>query len=391
MKAIRTSKIKISNPTVAIAENCSKFLAACNWISPIVFESKELDYCALSRKYYEIVRRDFGLSSQLTLSAFRTVTASHRSNKSKGLWREVKFKRSTYPVVWKRDFAMTKKGITFWGEPVTLQHPSIPNHTTWKGSRLKRCNGDWYLILTHEIEIPDIKAEGCIVGVDSGIKRLFTATNSKDSKTFFFHGGELNSRRQHIRQTRSQVQSVGSRSSHRLLQRLSGNEAAVTEHLLHCASKRLVAWAEKVGCRRIVMEELADIRTASISKGKNLRSKVHRWPYAQAQFFVKYKAAAKGIDFELVDPRNTSRGCPCCGYVDKRNRNALKFRCLRCGHSGDADRIASCNIRNRSVVFGQVLNATGTSNSPKSTEPFDIVTGVVAGVVKTSDAALVVV
>jgi len=253
-----------------------------------------------------------------------------------------------------------------------LNDHRIPPKEVWADSKLKRVGSIWYLLLCYNIDIPEPKTTGCIVGVDSGIKRIFTATNSNNTKTFTFHGGELNTRRCRIRKTKSKIQSVGTRSSRRLLQRLSGNEASITEHLLHCASKRLVSWAVENGAQRIVMENLANIREASIAKGKEMRSGVHRWPYAMGQFFVQYKAQAKGIAFELVSPKNTSRGCPCCGHVDKRNRNSLIFRCLRCGHTGDADRVASVNIRNRSVVTRHNLVTTGTCKCPESTELFDI-------------------
>ena len=375
MKVLRTVKLKIENPPELIEKNSERFLAACNWISEIVLKTKELNNVSLSKKLYSQIRKQFGLTSQLAQSACRTVTASYASMKSNGEWEQAIYKRQAYTVVWKRDFAISKKGVRFWKQPVKLLHPNIPNPSTWRDSKLKKIDGTWYLILTHEIDIIEPKATGCIVGVDSGIKRLFTATNSSNSKTLTFHGGELNSRRRNIRQTKSQVQAVGTRSSHRLLQRMRSNEAAVTEHLLHVASKRLVAWAESVGARRIVMENLADIRTASLEKGKKFRASVHRWPYAMAQFFVSYKAAANGIAFELVNPKNTSRGCPCCGHVDKRNRNGLKFRCVLCGFRGDADRVASINIRNRSAFGGHILPNAGTSNSPKSTEPSDIQSG----------------
>jgi len=147
--------------------------------------------------------------------------------------------------------------------------------------------------------------------------------------------------------------------------------------MLHCASKQLVNWAEQQGAQRIAMENLANVREASVAKGKNMRDRVNRWPYAMAQFFVQYKAAAKGIDLELVSPRNTSRGCPQCGNVDARNRKGLKFRCLVCGHRGDADRIASINIRNRSVVTRHNLATTGSNNTPESTELSEINSGLV--------------
>ena len=340
---------------------------ACNYVSTVVFKTKEINSIKLQQQHYTSVRKRFGLPSQLSCSTFKHVSSAFKTQKTQEKWQKTKFKSKAMPIIWKRDFSFSKsKGFCFWGKPIKINDKRLPPIEVWKDSKIKLVGNVWYLILAFSLEIPEPKTEGCIVGVDSGIKRIFTATNSANSKTFTFHGGELNSRRRHIRRVRSQIQAVGSRSSHRLLQRMSKHEASITALLMHTASKRLVVWAESVGARRIVMEKLANIREASCAKGKELRSGVHRWPYAQGQFFTQYKAHNKGIEFELVSPKNTSRGCPCCGHVDSRNRKGLNFRCLLCGFRGDADRVASVNIRNRSVVTRHNLVATGSNNTPKS-------------------------
>jgi IS605 OrfB family transposase len=375
MKTARTIKIKVGE-SQKFDKLCKLFLASCNHISPKVFETKQTGVPSLHKKYYATIRSKFKLPSQLTCSVFRTLSSVYQSQRTQKQWHEVKFKKKVLPVVWKRDFSYAStKGICFWGKPVVLTDKRIPPREQWGDSKLKKCDKTWYLILTYYIEIPELKPTGNIVGVDSGIKRIFTATNSVNSKTLTMSGGNLNHCRRCIRRERSKIQSVGSRSSRRLLQRMSRNEASITEHMLHCASKQLVNWAEQQGAQRIVMENLANVREASIAKGKNMRDRVNRWPYAMAQFFVQYKAAAKGIALELVSPKNTSRGCPKCGNVDAKNRNGLKFRCLICGCRGDADRIASTNIRNRSVVTRHNLITTGSNNTPESTELFDINSG----------------
>ena len=375
MKTIRTIKVKLGT-SQEFDSLCEKFLHACNYISSIVFDTKELNSIRLHKDHYTPVRKKFKLPSQLSCSVFSHVTSSFKSQKTQKKWRKTTFKRNVIPVVWKRDFSISQsKGLCFWGKPITINDNRLPPIETWKDSKLKKSGKEWYLILCRSIENPEPKTGGCIVGVDSGIKRIFTATNSANSKTFTFHGGELNSRRLHIRKVRSQVQAVGSRSSRKLLQKMRNNEASITALLMHTASKRLVAWADSQGARRIVMENLANIREASIAKGKELRSGVHRWPYAQGQFFTQYKAEAKGIEFELVSPKNTSKGCPCCGHIDSRNRNGLKFRCLLCGYKGDADRVASINIRNRSVVTRHNLVTTGSNIPPERSEPLEIVSG----------------
>ena len=369
---IRTIKVKIGK-NAEFDRICENFLNACNWISPIVYSTKQVHSLKLHAQYYETVRKRFNLSSQLSCSSFRHVTSAFISQKTQKQWHEVKFRREVIPVIWKRDFSFTKKkGLCFWGKRVTVCDSRIPPIETWKDSKLCKKGDDWYLVLCHEITIPEQKTEGCIVGVDSGVKRIFTATNSANSKTFTFSGGELNHRRKCIRKTKAIIQSVGTKKSRRLLKRMANHEARVTTHLMHVASKKLVQYAEKAGARRIVMENLSNIRSASLNKGKEMRDKINRWPYAMGQFFVQYKAEAKGIAFELVSPKNTSRGCPMCGHIDSRNRNGLHFRCLLCGYRGDADRVASVNIRNRSVVTRHNLVTEGRNNTPEGLEPFEI-------------------
>lgn len=373
MKAIRTIKLKVSGSSKADS-HLEVWLQAANWLSGIVFKTKELNSNRLAKAHYAQLR-EMGLPSQLACSVCKTVCATYKTAKSNKRWRLATFTRPVMPVVWKRDFNRTKKGVTLWGELLDIQDPRPLPEGGWKDSKLRRVGNQWFLILAHEIEVPEPKEQGCLVGVDMGIKRMLVATNSANAKPFFFHGGELNHRRSCIRRTRASVQSVGSKSSRRLLRRMSGNEAAVTGHLLHVASKALVGYAVEVGARRIVVEDLTNIRDGSLSKGKDLRSKVCRWPFADMRFKIAYKAEAVGIATEAVSPRNTSRACHKCGYVSASNRKGLHFHCKKCGHKGDADQEASKNIRARSVSIA--CNATGTGNLkvPESNGSDDIDSG----------------
>jgi IS605 OrfB family transposase len=286
-------------------------------------------------------------------------------------WNMATFNGPVLPITWMRDFHRNKTGSRILGELITLHHPNIPE-SGWKCSNIKRYGKVWYLLLCYEIEIPELKKTGGIVGVDIGLKRMMVATNSSNSKTLFFHGGKLNHLRTGIRKTRAQVQAVGTRSARRLLKRMSGHEAAVTEHLLHVASKALITYAVSNDCRKIVLEDLSNIRDASLNKGKDLRSKVQRWPYANLQFKITYKALAQGIETELVNPKNTSRGCARCGHVAPSNRKGLNFKCKKCGHRQDADRNASENIRLRSVSREHDSRLMGSYNPPKNSEPLEI-------------------
>ena len=58
-----------------------------------------------------------------------------------------------------------------------------------------------------------------------------------------------------------------------------------------------------------------------------------------------------GVPVMFVDPRNTSRTCSHCGFVDKRNRRSqAEFLCIRCGHTANADLNAARNLATRAAV-----------------------------------------
>ena len=365
MKEVRTMKLKISGST-KVEHNLELWLQGANWLSSIVFKTKELNSNRLCKAYYPNLRK-MGIPPQLSATLCRIVCARYKKAKTMKYWQLSVFKSPVILINYRRDWNHKKNGVvTLWGEPITIHDPRPLPTGKWKDSQLKKIEKDWFLLLAYEIEIPELKSEGSIIGVDMGIKRMLVATNSNNSNTFFFKGGELNHRRACIRCTRSVVQSVGTRSSRRLLKRMSGNEVAVTGHLLHVASKALVNYAVENDARKIVIEELKNIRDASLNKGKDLRSKVHRWPFARMRDLIEYKAKAKGITLEAVSPKNTSRGCNKCGHVSASNRKGLHFHCVKCGHSEDADRHASKNIRARSVSIEHNSAETGSHKAPES-------------------------
>ena len=75
------------------------------------------------------------------------------------------------------------------------------------------------------------------------------------------------------------------------------------------------------------------------------------WSFHQLWSFIEYKATEVGIPVIAVDPRNTSRECPNCHAISKKNRpERSQFRSVSCGLEGEADFIASLNIRNRAAI-----------------------------------------
>jgi putative transposase len=133
----------------------------------------------------------------------------------------------------------------------------------------------------------------------------------------------------------------------------------------HRISKQIVAEAQRTK-RAIALEDLKGIRSR-VRARKLQRATLHSWSFAQLRSFLEYKAKMAGVRIVLVDPRNSSRTCPCCGHCAKENRpNQATFLCQRCGLAGLADLIAAVNIRVRgwAVVSQPNANAVGLASRP---------------------------
>jgi putative transposase len=368
MKTVRTYKLKIISENTKFLETSTSYLLAINWLSKIVFErNKNTTAPNLSREFYATIREKFNLPSQLTCSLFRHVMSTYRTMKSNKQWNLATYKKVNIPICWKRDFNISKtKGLTIWGTPVNFKSKPLPEGK-WLDSKLKLINETWYILLSIEVDVPVLKSTGTVLGVDSGIKNILTATDKKSNKTFYISGNKLNHKRLCIRQTKAKVASVGTQSAKRLLKRLSGKEKAVTQQLLHTASKRLVTFAESVGAKTIVMENLKGIRKIR-KQHKKQRAKNHRWPFALCQFYIGYKANAKGIGVEFVNPAYTSQSCPVCGHTEEANRNGLVFRCKSCNYQDNADRVGSINIGLRSLFQRQGVEERAVYQSAYSND-----------------------
>jgi IS605 OrfB family transposase len=199
----------------------------------------------------------------------------------------------------------------------------------------------FYLHATANIqEEPAIEAQD-VLGVDLGIVNI-----AADSDGNVYSGAQLTGLRHRHRRIRRRLQKKGTRSARRLLRRRRRKEALFATATNHLLSKRLVAEAQGTA-RAIALEELRGIRER-VSVARPQRATLHSWAFEQLRQFVAYKARLKGIPVVYVDPRNTSRTCPACGLVDKRNRpTQAQFRCVGCGLAGNADTIAALNIRAR--------------------------------------------
>ena len=92
-------------------------------------------------------------------------------------------------------------------------------------------------------------------------------------------------------------------------------------------------------------------KTTTEQHGKNVAQKsgLNRSILDQGRFEFRrqldYKSAWLGGYLVAVNPKNTSRTCPCCGYTAKENRQTqANFKCVECGYSENADVVGAMNV-----------------------------------------------
>ena len=211
----------------------------------------------------------------------------------------------------------------------------------------KRCNGvnigydkkkkKFYVILIYEFQDNEARNEGEIIGIDRGIKNLLTLSNGK------FLGNEIKKSKRKYSYLRQKLSIKGTRSSKRLLKRLSGRERRFNREINHKLSKML---ASNENVSTYVLEDLKNIRKDN-KKSKNFNRMLHSWPFCQFEMFLNYKCVANGIKVEKVSAKYTSQTCNVCGCRNKKNRNRSTFCCTKCGHKDHADINAAKNIATR--------------------------------------------
>lgn len=338
--------------------------AACNTISDLAWETRTFGKFALQKRCYQQVRECFGLSAQMTVRALAKVADAYTLDK--------KVRRSFRPLssIAYDDrilsFALPASMVSIWTLSGRQAIPFVCGErqrgmlNMRKGeSDLLFRRGEWYLLVTCEVEEAETIAVEGVLGVDLGVTNIAT-----DSDGTIHSGSTIKSVRYRHRRLRNKLQKKGTLSAKRRLRKLAGKEARFAKDTNHTISKRLVREAQRTK-RAIALEQLKHIRSR-VRARKSQRTVLHSWSFFQLLAFVSYKARLAGVPVVLVDPRNTSRTCPACGHIDKANRPSQAiFRCASCGCAGHADVIAAENIRvlgRAAVMQPHVSESAGRSS-----------------------------
>ena len=353
LKALQIKLLPNDEQRQTLIDTFIKFNDACNFVSKIALEKKLFNKVLLQKIVYREIREKFGLAAQLAVRVIAKVVETYKAD------RTVFHEFMDFGSIVYDQRILSFKGIdqvsinTTKGRiriPITIgKYGEIPFERIRGQCDLVRKNRLFYLMVA--VEVPEEPAIKCkdIIGVDMGIENI-----AVDSTGKYYSGDRVREAREHNADLRSRLQAVGynhasRKSAKRHLKKLSGRESRFARNTNHIISKEIVQKAKGTSSA-IAIENLEGIRMrTTVRKGSRY---IHNsWSFYQLGAFIEYKAKEMGIPVVVVDSYNTSRECPECHSINRRNRPERSlFKCISCGFEGEADYIASLNIRNRAAV-----------------------------------------
>ena len=364
MEIVLTAKVKIL-PTDAqqtlLQQTLQAYRKGCNYISEVIYTTKNLVQARLHTTTYRPLREDCGLRSQMAQSVMKTVIARYKSTIENGHgWTKVAFKKPALDLVWNRDYSLVQ-GVfsvnTLAGRikvPFASQGMERFFDGTWAFGTAKVVykHGKFFLHIPVTQSLEEAKWEDItdIVGVDRGMNFLISVYDSQ-GKAWFMTGRPVKDKRSHYKQLRRHLQQRQTPSARQRLKKIGQRETRWMTDVNHQVSKALV---ERYGAHTLfVLEDLTGVRGATEKVRKRNRYESVSWAYSQLRQMIEYKATQSHAKVIAVDPRYTSQACPKCGHTEKGNRRKKhhRFECKNCHYRSNDDRIGGMNLHRKGIEY----------------------------------------
>jgi len=377
MQLSRTVKIKLNIPIEIIKPTIEAYTKAFNFVCQVGWNDSDSNGVSLHHKTYKELREY--LPSQLAISARMKATEALKAIRAKIR----KKQKATCPKSKQIAIRFDDRSYNIWFDRNKISILTIGGRKRFSISvpeyfkqylSWKRCSADLFIrknkIFLHIVfsrNIADPTLTDKVVGIDRGIKKIAVTSENQ-----FFGGGQIKKVSKRYERLRSVLQSCGSKSAKRHLQKISKKENRFRTDVNHMITKQIVESFDSGAV--IALEKLTGIRQTTKLRKKQ-RKDLHKWSFYQFEQFLTYKAEAEGMKVEYVNAKYTSQKCSVCGYISRSNRQSQAvFKCKHCGFSLNADINASRNIRqnyldaicysgrglvNEPIVGNKVAKATG--------------------------------
>ena len=242
----------------------------------------------------------------------------------------------------------SENSFDFWvvlssiGNKIKLCLP-LKNHkhnkkfNNWKrlsSGRLLRNNGKFKMELIYEKEATVVQKERKELAIDAGINCLLSCSDGKqiglELKRLI---NELNNKQQKAKAYDRKIRQIHN-------------------YIRMCVNK-----IDFSSLSDLTLEKLKYIQIGTKGKvNKTTRKLLKSWNLGLLHLAIEQKCEENCVHLHYVNPKYTSRTCPICGHIDKRNREGTVFKCVKCGFEDNADLNAAKNILKRFHQESSTLN-----------------------------------
>lgn len=200
-----------------------------------------------------------------------------------------------------------------------------------------------------EIEYPESKSKE-IVGIDIGLNKLITTSDGEvieQNERIVKRLKKLVKKQSNRDSLQAHLCKKYNDESFELSNKNYSKQQRKLTRFVTCDNRyRVKKFLESRLDNHIIIEDLQIAYSATKSKMINFLLK--RMHISQIKNYLIDYSKKLGIKVSQVNAAYTSQTCPECSHVHKDNRKTQeKFSCVSCGYSGNADFVASVNIKNR--------------------------------------------
>ncbi|MGW2048393.1 RNA-guided endonuclease InsQ/TnpB family protein [Streptomyces sp. NPDC001858] len=246
-------------------------------------------------------------------------------------------------------------------------HQHRPVQGRVKTISIKREGNRWYVVLAcDEVPAEKLPPTEAIVGIDMGVTHFLTTSDGEHVANPRFlqaMADELTEAQRHLATfpKRTRQRTKRHRAAARKVAKLHSKIRRQRGDFHHKAARALITDHGVIAHERLNTAGMTrtpktkpgpDSEGAFLPNGAAAKAGLNRSildaGWAQFLGILANKAESAGRLVVPVDARNTSRTCPECGHVAKKNRvTQARFQCTACEFAANADHVGATNVLNR--------------------------------------------
>ncbi len=203
--------------------------------------------------------------------------------------------------------------------------------------------GNWYACFACEVAFEALPVNELAVGVDVGLESFATLSNGvKVENPRFFRMNEKELAKAHRKLSKADARPSPGRGTPERAKRRKA-----VQHIHQRIANRRKDFAHKLS-RELVdsfgMIAFEKLNEKNMLQNHYLAKSISDAAWNQLIAYTTYKAENAGRVVVLVDPRNTSKQCSCCGTMVEKSLSVRVHACPVCGLVMDRDENAANNI-----------------------------------------------